>query len=297
MGPDEPFPAGTELAAVAADAHRYVAVGIDGGTGAAWASTDGVTWREAPRAAFSPGPFRIAAVTAWAGGFAAAGYAGTEFGSADAAFWVSADGLAWRRAPDAPAFGDARALGIVAAGPGLVAVGAAGPADAPGPGVAWTSRDGLRWTRVPASPAFDGTRLRAVAQVPGVGLVAAGEDAAQATAVFLVSSDGIAWARAPSSPDLGRAGAEIHVDAVMAAGPGLVAIGSASAAVGVQSPDAAVWASTDGLTWRHEPSGAEFVASELASGVPWRGRIVAVGYSGGPDDLVATVWTSPPAGP
>ena len=289
---DEPLPEATLLQAVAADAQRYVAVGLNGTGATAWTSTDGVAWQQTSSDAFATIPLRLTAVVHWQGGFAAAGYEGSEFGTAKAAFWVSPDGLAWRQAPEAAVFEDARAWSLAAGGPGLVAVGSAGTSDAPGPAVVWTSPDGLHWTRITAGPVFDGARMRTLTSVPGIGLVAAGEDHAGDTGAVWVSAEGLLWTRAPSSPDLGRPGIQVRMYAVVGGGPGVAIVGTATEGTQYYG-EGVVWTSPDGLRWTKQPRDNALVGSELTAIAPWGSRFVAVGDRGAPDTYMATIWTSP----
>jgi len=286
------MPENTELAAVAANAHLYVAVGLNGKTATAWASTDGSTWTQATESeAFAAEPLRLTSVTAWSGGFAAAGYEGYEFGTARAAFWISPDGLTWRRAPDSPELADSRAWSITGGGPGLVAVGTPGPSDRPGPAAVWTSSDGLTWRRAPSDPVFTGARMRTVTSAPRIGLVAAGEDLAGDTGAVWVSADGQTWKRAPSGPDLGRAGIQVRMYAAIGGGPGVVVAGTADE--GVQYGEAVIWTSPDGLAWTRQPATAEFADAELTALALSGTKLIAVGDRGAPDTYIASVWTSP----
>jgi hypothetical protein len=291
---DYPFPENTLLTAVAADEHRYVAVGLDGSSAMAWNSVDGVAWFAAlPNGAFAAASIHLTAVTHWSGGFAAAGYEGTESGTADAAFWVSRDGITWQRAPDAPGLHDGHAEAIAAGGPGLVAVGTSATASSPGPAVVWTSADGLDWSRVPASPVFENARMRTIAAVPEIGLVAAGEDLAGDSGLVWTSADGTSWTRAPAGADLGGPDSQVRIDAVIGGGPGVVAVGSASVGQEAQYGNGTVWTSVDGLAWQRGPSGVAFDAGEVTAVAQWAHGLVAVGFTGAPDDFTATVWTSP----
>lgn len=294
---DSPLPPNTILQAVAADANRYVAVGLNGKSATAWSSTDGLSWQPTTSSdAFAATPLRLTSVIHWSGGFVAGGFEGDEFGSATAAaFWISTDGLTWQRAPDTPALRDARAWSIAAGGPGLIAVGTPGPTAGPGPAVVWTSRDGLQWTRVPSSPVFEGARIRAIANVPGIGLIAVGEELAGDVAAVWRSPDGLTWTRAPNDPAFGNAGGaarlQVRMNAVTAGGPGAVILGSAT--IGVQYGDAWIWTSKDGLTWTRHVTGPELLDGELTAVTALASRLVAVGDRGAPDTYVATVWMSP----
>ncbi len=289
---DAALPERTLLASIAADSSRYVAVGLNGTSATAWTSTDGVEWQVVPgRDAFDADPLRLTSIVHWARGFAAAGYAGTEFGAAQAAFWWSADGLAWHRAPTSPEFANARVFAMTAGGPGLVAVGTAGPADAPGPAAVWVSDDGRSWHRVPDGPMFQGARMRAVTSAPGIGLVAAGEDLAGDTGAVWLSRDGLTWVRASGSTALGRPGIQVRVYGAASGGPGVLLVGTADE--GMQYGEAVVWSSPDGLMWTRDAAGAEFADAELNAAWSDGSQLVAVGDRGAPDTYVATVWTGP----
>lgn len=286
------FPEESLLTAIAVNGSRYVAVGRDGQGATAWSSTDGKRWdRTAPGAAFGQVPLRLTSVAPYRGGFVAGGFAGNEFFSADAAFWLSPDGLTWRRAPDVVGMHGARVWSVATGGPGLVAVGEAGPADHPGPAAVWTSEDGLRWTRVADDPVFQGARMRSVADVPGIGLVAVGETVDGSIGVAWTSRDGIQWQRAPDTPVFGRPGIQLRMYAVTAGPHGAVAAGTVTE--GTQYGESAIWTSPDGRAWTRLPSGPEFLDNEITGIAPWGSRLVAVGDRGAPDAYMATVWLSP----
>jgi hypothetical protein len=285
------FPAQTLLAAVAANDQRYVAVGRDGAGATAWTSTDGAAWHKVSSPAFAGSPLRLTSITPWHGGFVAGGYVGTEFFSADAAMWVSPDGLTWRRALDSADFHGARVSGVAAGGPGLVAVGQTGPADDLGPAAVWTSADGLSWTRVPDGPVFQAGRMRAIASIPSIGLVAVGEDLAGDTGIVWLSKDGRTWTRSPADPIFGRSGIQVRIYTVTAGPNGALAAGTLD--TGVQYGEAAVWTSSDGLAWKRAPDGPEFLDNEVTAATRWNDRVVAVGDRGAPDAYQATAWLSP----
>jgi hypothetical protein len=120
--------------------------------GLVWSSADGLHWnRVTGQAALAPGG--LAAISAFDGGFVAAGHADRR-----AAFWTSRDGEAWSRVPDSPVFGPPRgspsyaevlATGVATSGGVVVAVGNAfnaGPSEQPVV-MAWYSADGRSWHR------------------------------------------------------------------------------------------------------------------------------------------------------
>jgi hypothetical protein len=283
------FPPETFLSAVAADTTRYVAVGRNGERAIVWSSSDGRTWRQTTStAAFAESPIRLTSVVAWHDGFVAGGFRGGDFFSANAAFWVSPDGVAWRPAPDGAAFHDARVAAIAVGGPGLVAVGEAGPADHPGPAVVWTSSDGISWDRVPDGPTFRDARMRSVANVPGIGLVAVGEDLAGSVGIAWSSPDGRTWERIPSNPLFGRTGIQVRMYDVAAGPHGVVIVGTVTE--GTQYGETAVWTSPDGRRWARSPSSPELLDTEMNAVTRWGRRMVAVGDRGAPDAYQATAW-------
>jgi len=229
-----------------------------------------------------------------------------------AAVWTSPDGITWTRVPhDEAVFGgpnSQRMNGIVAGGPGLVAVGydnsAAGWAGANSNAAVWTSPDGLTWTRVPDSEVFGDYRWQTMTAVAagGPGLVAVGYDgiATNHDAAVWTSPDGVIWARVPHDEAVFGGPEAQAMNAVVAAGPGLVAVGYAGV---VNDPDTAVWTSPDGATWTRVPHDAGVFGgldSEWMNGLVAGGPgLVAVGYSTASRgwvgvDTDAMVWVSPP---
>ncbi len=289
------------LASVAADDHGYIAVGRSGDGATAWRSTDGLVWTRAPGGgALATPQLRLAAVERWRGGFTAVGFAGSEFGSADAAFLTSPDGLAWTRAPETAGMRSARVVAVAAGGPGLVAVGSTGPFGSDGPAAAWTSADGVRWDRAPDQPVLHGIRLRAVApQASGValgasaapGVVAVGESASGSLGAVMQSVDGRAWRRAPADVVLGRPGVQVRLYDVIGSARGIVVGGVVNE--GIQYGVAAIWSSPDGTTWSLEPTTAALSDGEIEALAVSGDRLIGVGDRGAPDAYVATVWLSP----
>jgi hypothetical protein len=221
----------------------------------------------------------------------------------DAAVWTSVDGITWSRVPGEEA-ARGRMFSVTVGGPGLVAVGSAEDLD---DAAVWTSVDGICWFQVPHDDAvFGGPDDQWMSDVTtgGPGLVAVGFDGCHACgeepydesdAAVWTSGDGLAWSRVPHDEAL-FGGAEMT--SVMAAGPGLVAVGQA---VSGSDTDAAVWTSVDGIVWSRIPHDEEVFGgpdnqtmNDITVGGP---GLVAVGrdgaalweYSG---DQVAAVWTS-----
>ena len=240
---------------------------------------------------------------------------GTESSGDDAygAVWTSVDGLTWTRVPhDEETLGgpgDQSMRSVAAGGPGLVAVGSQSrglDSDA----AVWTSVDGLTWARVPHDAAvFGGSRRQAMNAVAagGPGLVAVGYDEQDAgyndgggkatQAAVWTSVDGLTWERVPN--DEGIFGGENSqvMNAVVAGGPGLVAVGydNANQGWGGMDANAAVWTSPDGTAWKRVPNTEVFGDQrwQTMNAVTVEGtRLVAVGYDGPLDKYDAAVWTS-----
>jgi len=306
-----------------------VAVGVDSPGGidrnaAVWTSPDGLTWTRVPHdeAVFGgPRAQAMTAVVVGGPGLVAVGYdeggGGWEDGGGrakDAAVWTSPDGLTWTRVPDDEAvFGgpnSQRMNGIAAGGPGLVAVGydnsAAGWAGENGNAAVWTSPDGLTWTRAPEGEVFGDYRWQTMSAVVagGPGLVAVGYDgtATNHDAAVWTSPDGLTWTRVPHDEAVFGGPNAQAMNAVVAGGPGLVAVGYAGVA---NDPDGAVWTSPDGVTWTrvpHEASVFGGLDSQWMNSVTAGGPgLVAVGYFTASRgwvgmDTDASVWVSPPPG-
>jgi hypothetical protein len=171
-------------------------------------------------------------------------------GDGDAAVWTSPDGLTWTRVPhDDEVFSDdygSRMFSVASGGPGLVAVGSAdvSPEGDEGNFAALTSlRDAAVWT----------------------------------------SPDGLTWTRVPHIEAVFGGHGEQEMRAVVAGGPGLVAVGESDFA-------AAVWTSPDGLTWTRVPHDEEVFggdSGQVMFSVVAVGRgLVAVGQ----DHRNAPVW-------
>ena len=183
--------------------------------------------------------------------------------------------------------------GVTAGGPGLVAVGSVGFSAAVS-----TSVDGIEWSPVsPIESAGDGVgggaRMSAVI-AGGPGLVAVGSAGfVDQVAVVWTSVDGVVWSRVPH--DEAVFGGERHqdIESVVAAGPGLVAVGWAGPG-GDQV--AVVWTSVDGVVWSRVPHDEAVFGGddhqEMSSVVAAAPGLVAVGREGSGGDQVAVVWTS-----
>lgn len=193
-----------------------------------------------------------------------------------------APSMPWNRVPDDATFGgdeDQVMSAVVEGGPGLVAVGWD---VATRSAAVWTSTDGLSWSRVPHDESVfggNGSQWMFGVAVGGPGLVAVGADSSgfdRAGAVW-TSTDGLSWSRVPHDETL--FGGDVHatINDVTSGGPGLVAVGWA----GRPDTNAAVWTSSDGLSWsRVSASGAALGGEgtqEMRSVVAGGSVLVAVG--------------------
>jgi hypothetical protein len=214
-----------------------VAVGWDGdlhaGTlvAAVWTSVDGLSWSRVPHDEAVFGGARnqtMSSVTAGGPGLVAVGAGG---GDPDAVVWTSVDGLVWSRVPhDEAVFGgaDQYMTSVTAGGPGLVAVGFGIAPDNSVRDLAmvWTSTDGLTWSRVPHDEALFGDGFPKSVTATSRGLVVVGD------LDLWTSPDGFSWSRGPQDEAVfGEPGqsyiASNHMNSVVAAGPGVVAVGQA----------------------------------------------------------------------
>jgi hypothetical protein len=277
----------TRMLAVASDGSHEVAVGMSfpPAYAAAWLSTDGQTWAQAPgldapeesiMTSVTVSPARIVAV----GGIAAR-----------AAGWTSANGSAWSssRVGQPSIQGQARMAAVVGWHGSYVAGGDVEPTPSEHHAVLWESNDGTSWTALPDAPQFDGGSVTGIAAGPSelvaVGYVLEPSGATRAAAWW--STDGRTW---NASPD-GGAFTDARMNAVAVGGPGFVAVGSAD-----NMTSAAVWTSRDGRTWTRAPAGAGFSGGGLrvsmASVAAIPGDLVAVGSRDDAGNGSPTVWVS-----
>lgn len=147
------------------------------------------------------------------------------------------------------------------------------------------------WSRAPHVEAVfggEGRKIMVGVAEGGPGLVAVGAVSTnESDAAVWVSEDGIGWSQVDDPAALAGVGDQA-MRAVMAGGPGLVAVGDAESGTG---SDAAVWTSEDGTKWsrvfNEQVLGGERdqVMWHVAAGGP---GLVAVGGEG----FDAAVWTS-----
>jgi len=211
--------------------------------------------------------------------------------------------LVWSRVPQDEAVSspsDTQDMkSVTIGGPGFVAVGETGDA------AVWTSADAISWSLVPNDqPPLGGPGQQSMQSVTvgGPGLVAVGfggdePGMAGRTAAVWTSVDGSAWSRVPyqdafGSPGYG--GNSTAMYSVTVGGPGLVAVGT-------DGRVAAVWTSTDGVTWVRAPHNPEAfgtgkvpdAGTEMEDVVAGGPGLVAVGsVDEGEEQSSAAVWTS-----
>ena len=187
--------------------------------------------------------------------------------------------------------------GVARGDAGVVAVGyddSGGELDA----AVWVSPDGATWTRIPHDEEIfggAGSQVMWAVAAGGPGLVAVGSDdsGGDQDAAVWTSSDGASWTRVAHDEIALGGPSWQEMYAVVGTGGGLVAVGASDVAGGA---DAAVWTSTDGLTWTRVPlnlSALGGLSDQVMTGVvATDGGLVAVGvdWSGGDQD--AAVWTS-----
>jgi hypothetical protein len=268
-----------------------------------WTSPDGRSWTRQPdsaafvskRAFWEEGVRNLIRTES---GFIAVGTESQEDASqADAAAWLSPDGVMWTRATVKDRIGRTMDQ-VVAATGGLVALGEAAYDFHAGFGAGtaiWTSRDGRAWTRVAdtVGPPH-GTRLQSVVSRPG-GFLATSTfelDEAQAgtprpppTAGIWTSNDAIHWQPISGTP--------LGLNDLIRTDGGYLAVGSG---VADHSAHAIAWCSTDGRTWTSAilpppadlPTGARPYVERVVSGPT---GFLAFGER---DDTFAEIgWSSP----
>ena len=231
----------------------WVAVGSEttaAGKGAAvWTSFDGTQWSQASPDGFPKDGAEMRGLVRFGDGLVAAGV-----GGGDAIVWTSADGAEVERVTSASlgGEGDQAIRGLTVWDDTLVAVGWDHSGADP-KGAVWTSTNGVDWVRArDPQNALGGDGSQRIHDVVagGPGLIAVGDTNLAGegwNAEIWVSTDGDVWDRL-EEPGAGLSGAGDQLLNVVEAGPDdLVAAGFDSA--GDMGRDAAVWTSSDGLTW------------------------------------------------
>lgn len=253
--------------------------GIDGADGLTWMSVDGGTWEQtsSDRAFSAPGVMtRLRAVAAGPLGVVAVGER-DDRGTA----WSSTDGRSWQ---ESAVEQGAVVHDIAWAGGVWVAVGAV-VQPAVRSSAVWTSPDGVAWTARAVESTSTDAFLDQVA-VDGDLVVALGDGVA-------VSSDGGATWSAIDRATAGFGRGFTAIDGLVTLpGGGFLAVegGPARPLTAYRSSDGRSWSVLDELA---TAAGTSRV-SELLIGPS--GELVAVGFSGTGQRVVAAVWTSSDGG-
>lgn len=256
-------------------------------------------------------------ITPLGSGFVAVGFEPDENGRQDGAVFSSQDGIAWiRMAEDDEALttGAVLMFAVAEGGPGIVAVGYGcedEPDRCPPYATVWSSADGTEWTRTPLD--FDvfgeGSGMYDVVASPH-GIVAVGatenwvsDELVRVRPSVWISSDGLDWVRAWDGPETERdvtvyGQFDVQMQAVTAATDGiLVAVGSMLDDQGAAV--AAVWTSSDGVTWDrvpHDPAifgGDGELELTMWDVVADTSGFVAVGGERRSGVIRPALWTSP----
>ncbi|MBI2238857.1 MAG: protein kinase [Actinobacteria bacterium] len=258
-----------------------VAVGRDDsgpdGDAAVWRSSGGTRWhRVQDRSLGGAGEQQMAGATLFDQDVVAVGW--ERFGGdADAAVWISITrGRTWERVEDVVSgldeAGDQAMRRVISTGTGLVAVGSETTPEGLDAAV-WGSEDGHHWSRMPSrffagsgdQEAFGATTLESRLVVVGYQTTESGD---QDAAVWVESAG--AWLPVDDPSSL-AGGGDQRMTAVMAAGPGVVAVGFDTSG---GDHDAAVWTSRDGLNWERVP------ADEAIFGGPGNQQMFALAQVG-----------------
>jgi hypothetical protein len=169
--------------------------------------------------------------------------------------WTTVDGSTWKAVPEEGLGPNAKLESLVAWDGGVAAIG-----NDVGNRSWMRQRDGT-WVR----GGSDGIGpFEAVAVAHGNGLIAVGADPRDvSSAVAWISTDGLAWSE-PHSIGSGQ------LSGVESLSGGLVAVGRAGRL-------AAVWASSDGVSWRQAAIVPDAVS--LSDVIEFRSRLIAVGVA------------------
>jgi hypothetical protein len=245
-------------------------------------STPGITWTAASQAP-SLNDTVLNGVAAGAGGVAAVGSNGS-----DAVVLISSDGSAWSRL-SGDVFTGVNLSAVAADGNGFVAVGQPTNGGTQASSIL-RSTDGQSFVNLHVDLLT--VQLTTVA-VSGSTYIAAGRkfhcqlNEAQSVITFcgyvFLSSDGTTWAPGPTGPQFD----DSEINAVVAGGPGFVAVGYA--------PDAAravAWTSANGADWTRSPDSPAFDNAAMLAVTAGGPGFVAVGFAGS-QGSGAAVWTSP----
>ena len=174
-------------------------------------------------------------------------------------------------------------LGVGGASNGMIAVGVEQP---PAQAIAYSSTDGAHWTALPGFAGAEGTTAIAAASI-GVRTVIVGLDPSGATAWG--SNGGGSWTQAPKQAALLVSYAAGGMTSVVAFDGSFVAGGYRDDPLH-NLASAAVWRSSDGLTWHTDDGAGTFGGGRIWGLAATAGTIVAVGTSGDPNYGPAAAW-------
>ncbi len=281
---------GTYIAALIADRGGYLALGQDHppSHAAAWSSTDAASWRRVTTLPAPEGSSISAAVATADAGVLAVGTNGRA-----AAVWSSTDGVAWAMESLPGPAGDGATELLAAAtrtNGGYLAAGYQQSAAAVRSATFWRSSNGVAWSRVPAPLPTGSSEVTGLAAGPdGETVVAVGisGDERRGTAAVWQSMDGGGSWQAINGPSL--AGGRML--AVVAGGPGFVAVGETTDQTG-----AVAWTSVDGSIWTQatpQPALANGGLQMVMTAVAAEGHgVVASGWKTDAGNGSAVVWRS-----
>ena len=292
------------MSSVAASGVGFVAVGVsvDGlqGDGLVWVSSDGYTWSRVSQGQQVFGGANLNSITAYGDGLVVVGTEHSET-DIDAGVWWSDDGLNWVRAPhDETIFGgdgNQFMVSVASIAGGLVAVGESFNPSEGSDAAVWISADGTEWDRVaPQGSVFDDSIMIDVTAfgdlLVAVGVTFSDRDG---DAGVWTSTDGTNWTRITQDPTIFGGDGDQMMTSVASSHGLLVAVGFDQVGRG----DAAVWTSTDALTWTRIPhdesvfGGGEDGGAEMTSVEIYGHGFVAGGLQQSAGDMDAVVWTSP----
>lgn len=188
-----------------------------------WRSPDGVTWQPVPDEPTGFADAEVRSIVRFGAGYLAIGTLGTGQRVTGSVAWTSPDGVHWSR-EDAPDLLKGRAVSLVEApSGGLVAVGSDLEEHE---ALVWTSPDGRSWSLVAGESSRQYYGKIRMTDVTAVGdeLVGVGNFVGVqfGTGTAWVSRDAIHWQQSTEVPVMEQG----EPYAVVAAGPGAVAVGS-----------------------------------------------------------------------
>jgi hypothetical protein len=291
---DDPSFAGASIFGVATDGQRLVAVGTLGLSatgepmleGAAWLSTDGLSWRLVKGGpAWFAGP-----ITFGLGRFFAEGCSGA--GGGPCSIWSSPDGASWVIAASTSS---SLPLTLHTTDHGVIAVGG-GYRDS-GMGLSFVTRDGASWVRSANQDQLANMPLADVTYFDGryvaIGQYVSSTPRIKPGSYVLTSSDGLTWERGSAL------GTKMWFSKMLATPSGLIAIGSAFPTANGGTLPPVLMGSLDGTAWEVVPGAEQGLGLSDASVAGWLvrpdGQLLAVGSATQANGTSAPfAWTAAP---